>query len=214
MIDPRRLAVMVVTDPDCGPGREIADVVAAALAGGAPAVQLRLKEGTTREMVRLGRRLRELTREAGALLFVNDRVDVALVIGADGAHVGDDDLPLAAARAVAPAGFLLGRSVDSAAQALAAEREGADYVGAGPVAATPSKHDAGAAIGLEGVRAIREAVCVPVVAIGGIDLENAGAVARAGADGVAVIRAVMRAEEPGEAARRLRAEVERARRGS
>ena len=197
-----RLALVVVTDPDCA-GRELVEVVEGALHGGASAVQLRSKSGPTREMVELGRRLRAATAAAGALLFVNDRVDVAMVVGADGAHLGDDDLPLGAARRIAPPGFLLGRSVDTAEEARTAEREGADYVGAGPVLATPSKLDAAEAIGVAGIAAIRAATSLPVVAIGGVDAANAAEVARSGADGVAVIRAVMRAADPAAVAREL-----------
>lgn len=205
-----RLALVVITDPDCGAGRDLVDVVRAALRGGTPAIQLRAKGESTRGMVELGRRLRAETAAAGALLFVNDRVDVALVIDADGAHLGDDDLPLEAARAIAPSGFLLGRSVDTPDEARVAERQGADYVGAGPVQATPSKLDAAPAIGIRGIQSISDATSLPVVAIGGIDAGNAAEVARAGAAGVAVIRAVVQAEDPGSAARAL---VEGVRRG-
>lgn len=206
-----RLSLIVVTDTDCGEGRELITVVRAALQGGAPAVQLRAKEQSSREALALARRLGEETRRAGALLFVNDRVDLALAAGADGAHVGEDDLPIADARGIVPADFLLGMSADSPEVARAAERDGADYVGVGPVFATGSKPDAGAAIGLEGVRAVRAATSLPVVAIGGIDEGNVARVAGAGAHGVAVISAVMRAHDPEKAARRL---VEAMRRGA
>jgi thiamine-phosphate pyrophosphorylase len=205
-----RLALVVITDPECG-GRDLVEVVRSALRGGARAVQLRAKGAATREMVELGNRLKAETAAAGALLFVNDRVDVALVIGADGAHLGDDDLPLEAARSITPPGFLLGRSVDTAEQARAAQRQGADYVGAGPVHATPSKLDAAPAVGVEGIREICAATSLPLVAIGGVDAENAEAIAAAGAAGIAVIRAVMQAAEPEEAARRLVSAVRRGR---
>jgi thiamine-phosphate pyrophosphorylase len=192
-----RLALVVVTDAACGEGRELVEVVRAALAGGAPAVQLRAKRESTREMVELALRLGEETRRAGALLFVNDRLDVALAAGADGVHLGDDDLPLPAARRIAPAGFLIGRSVATPDEATQAVRDGADYLGVGPVFATLSKADAGDAIGAGGVRAVCAAARgVPVVGIGGIDAANAREVAAAGAAGVAVIRAVMLAADP------------------
>lgn len=202
-----RLAVVAITDASCGPGRTLVEVVTAVLRGGIPAIQLRAKREPTRDMVELGRALRAETRRAGALLFVNDRVDVALVIGADGAHLGDDDLPLPAARSITPQGFLLGRSVDTAQQAAEAERQGADYVGVGPVFQTASKADAGPAVGIQRVSAVRSATALPLVAIGGIDAANAAGVARAGADGVAVIRALMQARDPEAAARELLAEV-------
>lgn len=198
-----RLALMVITDPRCGEGRELVDVVRAALRGGAPSIQLRAKNETARETVELARVLRADTRAAGALLVVNDRVDIALVAGADGAHVGDDDLPLAAARAIVPPDFLLGRSTETPEEAVRARAEGADYVGVGPVYETASKDDAGAPVGLARVRAVVAAAGVPAVGIGGIDEENAAEVIRAGAAGVAVIRAVMSASDPEEATRTL-----------
>ena len=207
-----RLAVIAITDPDCG-GRDIVTVVRAALRGGVRAIQLRAKHESTREQVELGRRLRVETSNAGALLFVNDRADVAMVIGADGVHVGDDDLPLPAVRAIVPGEFLVGRSVDTAAEARIAAEDGATYVGAGPVLGTPSKLDAARPIGVIGIQEIAEATTLPVVAIGGIDATNAEAVARAGASGIAVIRALMLAPDPEAAARELVGAV-RAGRGS
>lgn len=183
------------------------DVVREALQGGAPCIQLRAKRMSTRGMIDLGHRLREETLSHGALLIVNDRVDVALLVGADGAHLGDDDLPLAAARSISPPGFILGRSIDTPEEAVQAEREGADYVGVGPVRATPSKLDAAPAIGLAGITAVRSATRLPLVAIGGIDSSSAADIAAAGADGVAVIRAVMQADSPAEASRHLLAAV-------
>lgn len=206
---PDRLALIVVTDPGSGAGRSVVEVVRAALQGGARAIQLRDKHGDGRSMLQLATALLAETRRSGALLFVNDRVDVALAAGADGAHVGDEDLPVAAVRAIAPPGFLIGKSADTAAAALKAEREGADYVGVGPVYPTPSKADAGPVIGPEGVEVVSRSVGLPVVAIGGIDAGNAPAVAAAGAVGVAVIRAVMDAADPAAAAADLLAAVRR-----
>lgn len=205
-----RLRLIVVTDPDCGAGREVVQVARLALAAGAPALQLRWKDGSAREMAELGRRLREDTHRSGALLFVNDRLDVALAIGADGAHVGNEDLPLPAARRIAPPGFLLGRSVDRVEEVAAAVAEGADYLGAGPVFPTGSKLDAGPVMGVEGIAVVvRSARGVPVVGIGGIDVTGAAAVVRAGAAGVAVIGAVMRAPDPRAAVEGLLAAVGR-----
>jgi thiamine-phosphate pyrophosphorylase len=199
-----RLRLIVVTDPACGAGRGVADVVRAALRGGAPAIQLRMKDGPAREMADLARALLPETRVAGALLFVNDRVDVALAVGADGAHVGQDDLPVAAARRIVPPGFLLGVSAETAELARRAEADGADYVGVGPVYTTGSKADAGDAVGTGRIKEVAAAVGIPVVGIGGITTENAPAVIRAGAAGVAVISAVMRAEDPEAAVHALR----------
>jgi len=204
----RRLRLIVVTDPACGEGRAVLDVVRAALRGGAPAIQLRAKHETAREATELARALLAETRAAGALLFVNDRVDVALAASADGAHVGEDDLPVDAARRISPPGFLLGVSAATPELALQAEQDGADYVGTGPVYATQSKADAGDAVGTERIAAVASAVRIPVVGIGGIALSNAAAVVRAGGAGVAVISAVMRAADPEAATRELLRAIE------
>ena len=192
----QQLRLIVVADVEGAGGRDLVEIIRAALQGGAPAVQLRAKISSGREMTRLAEALKQHTRAAGALLFVNDRVDVALAAGADGAHIGDDDLPLTAARQIVPPGFLLGRSVDDIEGAIRAEAEGADYLGAGPVYPTGSKADAGAPVGTDQVSRIASAVEIPVVGIGGIDVTNAAAVIRAGAAGVAVIRAVLGATDP------------------
>lgn len=198
-----RLRLIVVTDPDCGAGRTLVDVVRAALRGGAPAIQLRMKDGPAREMAHLAEALLAETRRAGALLFVNDRVDVALAAGADGAHVGQEDLPVAAARRIVPPGFLLGVSAETAELARRAEADGADYVGVGPVYATGSKADAGDAVGVGRMAEVAAAVRIPAVGIGGITIENARPLLEAGAAGIAVISAVMRADDPEAAARAL-----------
>jgi thiamine-phosphate pyrophosphorylase len=203
-----RLRLMVLTDPACGPDRSIVEVVRASLRGGAPAVQIRAKGGDTRDMLELALALRVETTRAGALLFVNDRVDVALASDADGAHVGDDDIPLEVARRIAPQGFLLGRSVNTADEAVIAMRQDADYLGVGPVFSTPSKADAGDAIGADGIAMVRSVTSLPIVAIGGLDLDNSAEIAAAGADGVAVIRAVMQAGDPEDATRRLLSVIE------
>jgi thiamine-phosphate pyrophosphorylase len=153
-----------------------------AVENGATVIQLRKKGASTDELVELGLPLRDLP----SLFIVNDDVDAALRLHADGVHLGRGDEGAERARAE---GLLLGLSAASIAEALAAERAGAAYVGAGPVWATPSKSDADPAIGLDGLEEICRAVAVPVVAIGGIDATNAGDCIRAGAAGVAVIRA-------------------------
>jgi thiamine-phosphate pyrophosphorylase len=155
----------------------------AAVDGGATVVQLRRKGAATEELVEAGRGFGDL----GAAFVVNDDVEAALRLGADGVHLGRTDE--GAARAVAE-GLLLGTSAASVDDALEGEALGAAYVGAGPVWATPSKLDAEPAIGLEGLAGICGAVSVPVVAIGGVDASNAAECIRAGAAGVAVIRAV------------------------
>ena len=158
----------------------------AALEGGATVLQLRLKGFSTGDVIERGRRFAELCREAGATFVVNDDVDAAIGLHADGVHLGRTDR--GSDRALA-AGLVLGLSAASVAEALEAERKGADYVGAGPVWTTPSKPDADPPMGLDGLAGICRAVGVPVVAIGGVDATNAANCIHAGAEGVAVIRA-------------------------
>ena len=199
----RRLRLIVITDAGLAAPRSVEEVVAAALDAGAPSIQLRAKGATARELLELGGRLLRLTRDVGALLFVNDRVDVALALGADGAHVGPDDLPVAALRAAVPAGFLLGASADDPVVARRLVREGADYIGCGTVYATSTKSDAGQVIGLDGLERVARAADVPVVGIGGVTVERSAEVAGTAAAGVAVVGAVMAAADPGAVVRGL-----------
>jgi thiamine-phosphate pyrophosphorylase len=198
-----RLRLLVITDAEQAAPRPVWDVVAAALAAGAPAVQLRDKRATPRELLETAQALRSATRAAGALLFVNDRLDVAIAAEADGVHLGPDDIPVASARAHAPAGLLIGASTDDPNRARALVREGADYIGCGTVYPTASKPDAGDAIGLERLDAVARAVPVPVLGIGGIDAERSASIAETRAAGVAVIGAVMAAEDPAAAVEAL-----------
>jgi thiamine-phosphate pyrophosphorylase len=161
---------------------EDVETARAAVAGGATVVQLRLKGASTEDVVARGAPFREL----GATFVVNDDVEAAVRLGADGVHLGRGD---SGAERALDEGLLLGLSAASVEEAQDAERRGAAYVGAGPVWATPSKEDADPPTGLDGLREICAAVAVPVVAIGGIDASNAADCIRAGAAGVAVIRA-------------------------
>jgi thiamine-phosphate pyrophosphorylase len=163
-------------------------------------------------MIELGQALLEVTRAAGIPLIVNDRVDVALAIGAEGVHIGQDDMPAAIARRLIGPDRILGVSARTVEEAIQAERDGANYLGAGDVFGTPTKPDAGPPIGVEGLRQIVRAVSIPVVAIGGVTPQNAPAAVEAGAVGVAVISAVMGAPDPEAAARQLREVVKAYRR--
>jgi thiamine-phosphate pyrophosphorylase len=158
-----------------------------ALADGATVVQLRLKDARTAEVVATGEPIAAACRDAGVWFVVNDDVEAALRLGADGVHLGQGD---PGAERALDAGLVLGLSAGNVEEARAAGAAGASYVGAGPVWATPSKPDAGEPLGLEGLAAICAAVTAPVVAIGGVDASNAAECIRAGAAGVAVIRAV------------------------
>ncbi len=193
----------VITDRAAALGRPLEEVVAAAIRGGATVVQLRDKDSSAGALVATGRLLLPVTRLAGVPLIVNDRVDVAMAIGADGVHLGQDDLPAAEARRLLGPGAILGVSASSVEEAVAAESAGADYLGVGSVFATGTKPDAGAPIGPGALSPIRAAVRIPVVAIGGVTGSNAAAAVRAGADGIAVVAAVMGAPDVEEAARTL-----------
>ena len=182
-------------------GRDPAALAAALLRGGARILQLRWPGASARELLAAARAIRPLARAAGALFLVNDRPDVARAAEADGVHLGQDDLPVAAARRVLGAGRLIGVSTHDPGQARAAEAAGADYLGVGPVYATATKPDALAPRGLALVSAVRAAVRCPLVAIGGITPETAAAVRAAGADAVAMIGALVRAPDPEAAVR-------------
>jgi len=208
--------VYLVTQESLSAGRSTLEVVEAAIAGSVDVVQLREKDLNARERYYLGRKLRTVTREAGVTFVVNDRVDLAQAVDADGVHLGDDDLPLPAARALLGPDALVGRSVSFVEDAVAAERAGADYLGVGAVYETGSKDDIDdeeLGIGPERVGEIAAAVDIPVVAIGGITADNAAPVVEAGADGVAVITAITRADDPEAATRALGEAVERGRDG-
>jgi thiamine-phosphate pyrophosphorylase len=181
---------------------DAATLLDAALRGGVDVVQLRDKELADAGLVAAARVFRRVCDAHGALFVLNDRPDLVEACGADGVHVGQDDAPLAAARAIVGADRLVGVSTGSPAEMEAAA--GADYLGVGTVFSTPTKAD-GAAVGLELVRAAAAAVTVPWFAIGGIDLANVGLVAEAGARRVAVVRAIRDADDPERAARALRA---------
>jgi thiamine-phosphate pyrophosphorylase len=200
----RRLRLIVITDAKVASPRSVVEVAEETLRAGAPALQLRDKEASARELLDQARRLRTLTRKHGALLFVNDRLDVALAAGANGVHVGPHDLPVAAVRAAVPPAFLVGHSTDVPEVARRAVRDGADYIGCGAVFGTTTKEDAGDVIGVEGLARVARAVDVPVLGIGGVTPEGARAIARdSSAAGVAVVGAVMGAADPAAAVREL-----------
>ena len=184
-------------------GRSAAEIAELAVRGGASVIQLRWKEATTRQLLDEARRVAEVCRRHGVPFIVNDRADVALLCGADGVHVGADDLTVEEAREILGEGAIVGRSVDTPEEAEEAEREGASYVSIGPVFPTETKPDAGRPVGLEAVREARRRVSIPLVAIGGINARNAARVLRAGADAVAVLSAVCFAPDPEGAAREI-----------
>ena len=194
----------VITDEEIAGGLPHAEIARRAIAGGADVIQLRDKVRGCREFNRIGRTLREITRKTGTLFIINDRLDVALACGADGVHLGQDDIRVDVARQLTPSGFIIGISVRTVDEAVRAERDGADYITLSPVFSTRSKYNAGPGQGLDVLQEIRRNVSVPVLAIGGINQDNVCEVMAAGADGVAVISGVLRSPDITTAARELK----------
>jgi len=201
------LSLYLVTDPEMTAARGLVETVAAAVAGGVTIVQLRDKHGAARAQAEAGRALLGLLRPLGIPRLVNDRIDVAHAIGADGVHVGQDDLPPAAARAMLGPAAIIGLSLSDAAQ-LSAIGTDIDYVGIGPIFPTGTKADAAPPVGIAGFAALRRRLALPVVAIGGLTVANLSDLIAAGADGIAVVSAICTAADPAAAARALRQAVE------
>lgn len=202
-------SLYLVTDRHLSQGRSTVDVVRAAVRGGVTCVQLREKECSTRAFMEEAWAVRRLLDELETRipLIVNDRIDIALAIGADGVHLGQTDMPITDARRLAGSSLTIGISAESVADAIRAEAEGADYIGVSPVFATPTKNDTAPPLGLAGLRAIRAAVSLPLVGIGGIKAENAAEIIRAGANGVAVVSAIVGAPCPERAAAALKQRI-------
>jgi thiamine-phosphate pyrophosphorylase len=202
-------SLYAVVDEELLADRSPADVAASLAANGATVVQYRAKRLASREFLRRARAVRDALAGSGVPLVINDRLDIAVLSGAGGVHVGQDDVPVAEARILLGPLAVIGVSVSTAAEALEAEQCGADYVGAGAVFQTDTKTDA-PLMGLEGLRQVRASVRLPVVAIGGLTRLNAAETLAAGADGLAFISELMCARDPGAAARELRAIIDSA----
>src|SRR5512140_2571792 len=195
----------VLTDRKASRGRSHLQVAEAAIAGGADVLQLRDKEASSGGLYREALQLRKLTRDAKVPFIVNDRLDIALAADADGVHVGQSDLPASVVRDIVGPRRILGVSVDTVEEAILAEKDGADYLGVGPVfEARGTKPDAGEPLGVDRIARIRCNSRLPIVAIGGSDAENARKVREAGADAAAVISAIAGADDIAHAARRLK----------
>ncbi|HXG16279.1 MAG TPA: thiamine phosphate synthase [Calidithermus sp.] len=200
----------VILDRTAARGRDLEAVLDGALAGGCRLFQLREKEWPSGRLFPLAERLQARCRKAGATFIVNDRVDLAVALGADGVHLGQDDLPPAAARSLLRPGMLLGLSTHNPAQARAAQAAGADYIAVGAMFPTTTKPDF-ELVGPALVRTLRGEIRVPLIGIGGITHDNVAEVIQAGADGVAVISAVCGAPDPEAATRRFLDLIEAAR---
>ena len=207
MIDP---TLYVILDRGVARGRDLLDLLAATVAGGCRMVQLRDKEWPSGRLLPIAERLRARCTADGVTFIVNDRVDLALAVGADGVHLGQDDLPPRAARPLLRPGMVLGRSTHSVGQAREAQADGADYIAVGSMFPTRTKPDF-QLVGPELIRAIRPETRSPLVGIGGVTRENVAEVILAGADGVAVISAVCGALDPAAATREFLAAIRAAR---
>ena len=192
----------------CRKGRDLVYVAREAIAGGADVIQLRDKGSSDREIVEAGRAIRKAVGKDKAVFIVNDRPDIALAVGADGVHLGQDDIPVMAARSILGKDKIIGLSTHSLEQAAEAQNSGADYIGVGPIFSTPTKPDY-KAVGLELIEKIKGINGIPFVAIGGIDESNIGDIIAAGGLRVAVVRAVCSAEDIRAAAKILKDKLTR-----
>ena len=198
----------VITDTTLQSRFTHAELAELAIEGGADTVQFRQKQGTTRELVAIAESMQGVCARYNVPLIVNDRADIALAVGATGAHFGQDDMPVSIGRRILSAAAILGASARTEEKILEAISEGADYIGFGPIYGTSSKPDAEAAKGLERLRRMRDIAACPVIAIGGIGIQTAGEVIRAGAHGIAVISAVCAHSEPQVATQALLSEIQ------
>lgn len=203
IVAPGRLRLCLVTDRNLSRGRPLVEIVAAAVRGGATMVQLREKDADTRAFIEAARALKAMLAGAGVAFIVNDRVDVALAVDADGVHVGQSDMRVEDVRRLLGPDRIVGLSIDNVDQIRRGDAECADYLGVGPIYAQSTKGDAAPPLGVAGLRAARAISTRPIVAIGGITPDNAGAVLEAGAQGLAVVSAIVAADDPEAATRRF-----------
>jgi thiamine-phosphate pyrophosphorylase len=204
-------SLYLVTDRGLAGGRSTLDIVRSAVQGGVTCVQLREKDCSTLEFIEQAVTIKDFLKSQGVPLIINDRVDVALAVEADGVHLGQSDMPLDIAKKIIGDSMIIGISAESLEDAIRAEEGGADYLGVSPIYATPTKTDTAPALGLEGLRAIRENVGIPLVGIGGLNRETAAAVIQNGGDGVAVVSAIVAAGDPMMAAADLKQIIDGAR---
>ncbi|MBX9758984.1 MAG: thiamine phosphate synthase [Beijerinckiaceae bacterium] len=197
--DPSIYRLCLVTDRDLAGGRPLVDVVGAAVQGGVTMVQLREKNATTREFLEEARALKALLAPLGVPLVINDRVDIALAVDAEGIHVGQTDMPVEQVRAIAP-GRILGLSITNATQMAGADTRLCDYLGVGPLYLQQTKANASTPLGVEGFAKLRAMTDKPVMAIGGLKADNSAPVLAAGANGLAVVTGIVSAQYPRAAA--------------
>jgi len=196
-------SLYLVADTEFAAGKNLVHLVSEAVLGGVTIVQLRAKDLGTRDFLELALKVSEKLGKIGIPLLINDRVDIALACGAAGVHLGQDDMPLPDARRLLGPDKTIGISVNTLDEAAEAERLGADYLGLGPIYGTSTKQTVLPVLGPEGIQRLRRQIRIPIVAIGGINAGNAGAVIKAGADGIAVVSAILGARDARQAAAEL-----------
>lgn len=209
---PLNINLYVITGEKFALGRPIPQIVSAAIQGGAQVIQLREKGWSDNKLITIGKEIRNITRSKGILFIVNDRVDIARVLDADGVHLGQDDMPIQEARKILGPGKIIGLSTHSYEQAMQAQEMNVDYIGVGPVFPTNSKINPSPVVGLELVKKVSKMIKIPFVAIGGINKLNAAEVLQAGASNIAVISAVMSASNVTKATKELTDIISRERR--
>jgi thiamine-phosphate pyrophosphorylase len=203
-------SLYLVTDRKLSLGRSNLDIIEAAVAGGVTIVQLREKELPTRDFYAEGLKIRDFLRTWHIPLVINDRIDIALALDADGVHIGQDDMPLEIARKILGPQKIIGVSAFNPEEARAAEAGGADYLGLSPIFVTATKPELTEQIGITGIPPIRRAVKIPLVGIGSMNETNAYEAVSAGLDGIAVVSGIVSQPDPAAAARRIKAEIMRA----
>ncbi|MBF0117568.1 MAG: thiamine phosphate synthase [Desulfobacterales bacterium] len=188
-------SLYLVTDRTLNPLKSLFDIVCDAVYGGATIVQLREKHSSTLEFINTAMSIKYFLKKNNIPLIINDRIDVALAVKADGIHIGQDDMPLELAKSILKNSMIIGVSVNTEEEALKAQKDGADYIGVGPVFKTKTKTDTSPVIGIKGLKKIKKAVNIPIVAIGGLNKDNIFEVIKSGADGIAVVSAIVCAND-------------------
>ena len=201
------LSLYLVTDRILSKGRSIEWIVEEAVKGGVTMVQLREKHCPTREFIELAVRLMEKLHLTGIPLIINDRLDIALAANADGLHIGQNDIPYAIARRLLGQDKIIGLSVENMEQVQEANKLDVDYIGISPIFSTKTKNDTMKPFGLEGIRHVKAITCHPAVAIGGINVSNVRQIMEAGANGIAIVSAIMSADDPMKAAQQLKQQI-------
>ncbi|MFC1726203.1 thiamine phosphate synthase [candidate division KSB1 bacterium] len=198
-----RWDLYLVTDRELYGNRPIPELVKAAVKGGVTVIQLREKGLSSREFLTEALEVKKVLENTNIPLIINDRIDIALAADADGVHLGNNDMPAEYAKEILPSGKIIGLSAESVEDAIAADRNGADYIGVSPIYTTPTKPELETGLGLQGLRQIRMVTRLPLVAIGGLNRTNAAEVIKNGADGIAVVSAICAAPDPEQAAKEL-----------